>query len=61
MEGACVRRTLAPLAIFCTVFVTACAGQGKQLDILLRDVHGSGTSTTQLANFPHARYTFFTC
>jgi hypothetical protein len=56
-----VRRTLAPLAIFCTVFVTACAGgQGKQLDILLRDVHGSGTSTTQLANFPHARYTFFT-
>jgi hypothetical protein len=56
-----VRRTLAPLAIFCTVFVTACAGQGKQLDILLRDVHGSGTSTTQLANFPHARYTFFTC
>ena len=31
-----------------------------RLDTLLRDVPGSGTSTTQLSNFPHARYTFFT-
>jgi hypothetical protein len=61
MEGAWVRRALIPLPALCTVLMTACGGwQGKQLDTLLRDVPGRGTSTTQLSNFPHARYTFFT-
>jgi hypothetical protein len=61
MEGAWVRRALIPLAALCAVLMTACGGgQGKQLDTPLRDVPGSGTSTTQLSNFPHARYTFFT-
>lgn len=56
-----MRRTLIPLAALCTVLMTACGGgQGKQLDTLLRDVPGRGTSTTQLSNFAHARYTFFT-
>jgi hypothetical protein len=34
--------------------------KGRQVDIVLRTVTGSGTNTTKPANLPHARYTFFT-
>jgi hypothetical protein len=36
------------------------AYHGKQLDLVLRTVSGTGSATTPLAPFPHARYTFFT-
>ena len=38
----------------------ASAYHGKQLDLVLRTVIGTGSTTTPLAAFPHARYTFFT-
>jgi hypothetical protein len=50
--------------LFAGVLALAGCGEhsqkGKQLDITLRTVSGSGTGLTLPAHFPHARYTFFT-
>lgn len=57
-----LRRRALALALM-VVPLAACGQQsqkGKQLDITLRFAAGSGTGSTALEHFPHARYTFFT-